>query len=82
MQVTLTLPDELAARAQAAGLLDDARMADVIQEVLERMEATRQFAAMTRQLRAVEPPITEAEIQAELAARKAERLAQRVAPTD
>jgi hypothetical protein len=76
MEVTLTLPDELAARAQAAGLLEDERMADVLQEVLERIEATRQFAAMTRQLRAVQPPITEAEIQAELDARKAERLAE------
>ena len=77
MQITLTLPDELMARAKAEGLLEEGRLAQMIENELNRAQATRQFAGMTRALRSVEPALTEAEIQAELDARKAERMSSR-----
>jgi hypothetical protein len=75
MDITFTLPDELIERARAEGLLTPQRMSQWLEDELRRADARRHFAEMTRKLRAVEPAITEAEIEAELAARKAERLA-------
>lgn len=83
MQITITIPDELAKRAQSAGILIDETFETLLAEQVERAvrareaereEGLKQFGEIMDALQALEPPITEAEVDAVLAERKQERL--------
>jgi hypothetical protein len=69
MDITLKLPNELVERAQAAGILTDEQVADLIEAELERRLRREQFYADLETLRSLEPKLTPEEIEAELKAR-------------
>lgn len=75
IQMTLTLPDKLAQRAKAANLLTPTAIASLIEQELQRQNQVEQlFFDMERLADADLPPLTEAEIEAEIsAARHARR---------
>lgn len=75
MQITLTLPDELAQRARAEGLLTDKRLVEMLENELDRAAALKRFGEITDALASA--GMTEEEIERELQARKAERLRER-----
>ncbi len=73
----ITLPDELARMAQAAGLLNSESIEKLLREQL-RKQAGQELRAMMDKLSADgTPPMTEEEVQAEIDAYRAERRAQR-----
>ena len=65
--ITVRLPDELARQAQSAGLLRDA---------MQKRQVDQLFDAMSK-LAALEPKLTEEEIDAEIAAARVERARRR-----
>ena len=73
VDVVLSLPEALVERAQSAGLLDDARVAAWLEAELERRNRVQQFREDVQALRSFEPPLTQAEIDAEIAAERQER---------
>ncbi|MBN8592966.1 MAG: hypothetical protein J0M33_14515 [Anaerolineae bacterium] len=75
MEVTVNLPQDVIEDVRAEGLALDALLSDLLRGEMRRRKAAQQLGEMVAAIRAVEPPLTEAEIQAELDARKAERLA-------
>jgi hypothetical protein len=76
--VQITLPDQLAQDAQAAGLLSAEAMERLLREAMERRAAVDQlFAAMDRAAAADLPEMSMEEIQAEVDAVRAERRARR-----
>jgi len=74
--VTVSLPDDLAQQAQSAGLLRPEAIETLLREAVRKRQVDRLFAAMDK-LAALEPPMTEAEIEAEIAAARAERARRR-----
>lgn len=79
-ELTVTLPDDLASKAQAAGLLSSEGIERALREALRR-EAGRKLLDIGQEMRASDiPPMTENEIQAEIEAYRAERRAKRNAP--
>ena len=74
-ELTVTLPDELASQIRAAGLLDDAALERVFREALRKQAVGELFAALDEIEAAKLPPMTEAEVQAEIDATRAERRA-------
>ena len=75
MQITLTLPDDLAQRAKAEGLLTDKRLVEMLENELDRTAALKRFGEIADAL--VNAGMTEDEVEQELQARKAERLRER-----
>lgn len=74
--VQISLPDELARDAQAAGLLSSDALEKLLREAIERRTAVdRMFAAMDRAAAAELPEMTMEQIQAEVDAVRAERRA-------
>lgn len=74
--VQITLPDQLALDAQAAGLLSAEAMERLLREAMERRAAVDQlFAAMDRAAAADLPEMSMEEIQAEVDAVRDERRA-------
>jgi hypothetical protein len=71
-QVILTLPDELAQQAQAAGLLDDQAVEAMLREAVRKQRVDRLFSTMEK-LSTLPPVLTESEIAAEIAQARAER---------
>lgn len=77
LELTLNLPDELASKAQAAGLLNAEAVERLLREQLRR-QAGQELRAMLDKAGAPNtPPMSEDEIQAEIEAYRAERRAQR-----
>jgi hypothetical protein len=77
LELTLTLPDELARKAQAAGLLNSEAIEKLLREQL-RKQAGQELRAMLDKVRTADlPPMSEDEVQAEIDAYHAERRAQR-----
>lgn len=78
LQLKLTLPEQLAKQAKAAGLLKSEAMASMLREQL-RKQAGKELLAMMDKLSAANiPPMTEDEIQAEVSAvRKARKAGRR-----
>jgi len=77
MELTVNLPDELASKAQAAGLLNSEAIEKLLREQL-RKQAGQELRAMMDKLNADgTPPMTEDEVQAEIEAYRAERRAKR-----
>ena len=76
VEITLTLPAELAEKAREAGLLTTERFTDYVDAELRRETARRELKAIVTALRENPTSITEEEIEAELALAKAERIAE------
>jgi hypothetical protein len=72
--ITVSLPDDLAQQAQAAGLLRPAAIETLLREAMKRRNIGELFASIDK-LNALEPALTEAEIDAEMAAARAKRRA-------
>jgi hypothetical protein len=70
--ITVSLPDDLARQAQSAGLLRSEAIELLLREAMRKGQVDRLFATMD-QLAALEPKLTEEEIDAEIAAARAER---------
>lgn len=76
-QLVLNLPDELAQRAEEAGLLTDAAIQRLLEEAMRR-EAGRRLLEVAERIHASGvPPLTEEEIVAEVKAVRAERRARK-----
>ncbi len=74
-ELTVKLPDELARQIRAAGLLNEAVLEKVFREALRKQSNSELFAALDEIESAKLPPMTEAEVQAEIDAVRAERRA-------
>ena len=74
--ITVSLPDDLAQQAQAAGLLRPAALETLLREAMKRRDIDQLFASIDK-LNALEPALTEEEIDAEIAAARAERARRR-----
>ena len=73
LELTLNLPDELANKAQAAGLLNSEAIEKLLREQL-RKQAGQELRVMLNKIDASgEPPMSEDEIQAEIDAYRAQR---------
>jgi len=76
-EVTLNLPDELARKARAAGLLSPEGIERALRDALRR-EAGRKLMEIAKDVQAGDiPPMSEDEIQAEIDAVRAARRAKR-----
>jgi hypothetical protein len=73
VNVTIELPAELVQKAEAAGILTAERMAELVERELERQSRTNRFFETVDQLTMLEPPLTEDEINAEIAAYRREK---------
>ena len=77
LELTLNLPDELANKAQAAGLLNSEAIEKLLREQL-RKQAGEELRVMLNKAGASSAlPMSEDEIQAEIEAYRAQRRAQR-----
>ena len=77
VELKLSLPDQLANQAQAAGLLTPEAIEQMLKRELKR-RAGEQLLESAAKLAAVDlPPLTESEIQAEIDAARSERRARR-----
>lgn len=72
LELKLTLPDDLAKEAQAAGLLSPAAIEAMLRERMRKRRVNRLFDTMEK-LSNLTPPITQAEIAAEIQAARTER---------
>jgi|GEM_PF-798465 len=75
VEITLTLPAEMAEKARDAGLLDSSHFLNYLETELRRKAALADLKAMVDTLRTEPVLMTEEEIDAELALAKAERIA-------
>lgn len=75
LALTLTLPDSLVREAEAGGLLTPQGLEALLRAEVQRRRVTQMFDAADR-LTAL-PPLTEAEVEAEIQAARAERRAAR-----
>ncbi|MCC7047866.1 MAG: hypothetical protein IT562_14225 [Alphaproteobacteria bacterium] len=74
--VTVSLPDNLAQEAHAAGLLTPEALERLLRAAIKQRQVDRLFATMDK-LAALEPKFTEEEIDAEIDAARAERARRR-----
>lgn len=77
LELTLNIPDELASKAQAAGLLNSEAIEKLLREQLRKQAAQELRAMLNKADASGLPPMSEEEIQAEIDAYRAERRAQR-----
>jgi len=75
LELTLNLPDELANKAQAAGLLNSEAIEKLLRERLRKQAGEELRAMLNRAEVSNEPPMSEEEVQAEIDAYRAERRA-------
>ena len=77
LELTLNLPDELARKAQAAGLLNSEAIERLLRAQL-RKQASQELRVILDKVRTSGiPPMSEDEVQAEIDAYRAERRAER-----
>jgi hypothetical protein len=74
--ITVSLPDDLAQQARSAGLLKPESLEALLREAMKKRQVDQLFTTMGK-LAALEPALTEAEIDAEIAAARAERARRR-----
>jgi len=74
--ITVSISDELARQAQSAGLLRSEAIEQLLREAMKKRQVDRLFATADK-LAALEPRLTEDEIDAEIAAARAERARRR-----
>jgi hypothetical protein len=70
--ITLSLPDELAQQAQSAGLLRSEAIERLLREAMKKRQVDQLFTTRDK-LATLEPELTDAEIDAEIAAARADR---------
>lgn len=73
LELTLTLPDEVARQAKSAGLLTGEAIGLLLEEALRRDAGRRLLDVMSSLRSSNVEPMTEEEIQAEVSAVRAER---------
>lgn len=79
-ELTVTLPDELARKAEAAGILNAEGIERAIRDALKR-EAGRKLVEVAKSMQAADlAPMSEEEVKAEIDAVRAARRAKRDAP--
>jgi hypothetical protein len=66
IQLDLKLPDSLAREAQAAGLLTPQAIEQLLREEIRRRRVSQLFEAADRLAALDAPPLTEAEVEAEI----------------
>ena len=72
--VTVSLPDDLAQQAQAAGLLSEGAVARLLRRALREQSASERLGEIFEKLDAQgEPPLSDAEVAEEIAAARRER---------
>jgi hypothetical protein len=74
-ELVVKLPDDLARRARSAGLLTDSAIQRLLEEAMRRDAGRRLLQVAERLHAAGVPPMSEAEIDAEVKAVRAERRA-------
>jgi hypothetical protein len=74
--ITVSLPDELAQQAQSAGLLRPDAIERLLREAMKKRQVDQLFTTMDK-LAALQPALSEAEIDAEIAAARADRARRR-----
>ena len=74
--ITVSISDELARQAQSAGLLRSEAIEQLLREAMKKRQVDRLFATADK-LAALEPRLTEDEIDAEIVAARAERARRR-----
>jgi hypothetical protein len=74
--ITVSLPDELAQQAQTAGLLRPEAIERLLREAMRKNQVDQLFTTMGK-LAALDPALTETEIDAEIAAARVERASRR-----
>ena len=79
INIMLTLPEKLVARAKAAGILNDQRVAQWLEDELERQKRRNVFVQDIEKLHALEPALSQEEIDAEIRAYRAEKAVKRKA---
>jgi len=80
LEVRLTLPDNLAREAQAEGLLTPETLERLLREEVRRRRVDELFEAADRLAALNVPPLTDAEIEAEIQAARAERRSEDLPP--
>jgi hypothetical protein len=75
LELTLALPDQLARDAEASGLLKPDALERLLRDELRRRRVGELFAAADRLAALPEPPLSDAEVLAEVQAVRAERRA-------
>ena len=75
LQLKLTLPDQLARDAQAAGLLTDRELERLVREALRARSLERLDAATAKLATDPLPPMSESEIRSEIEAYRAQKRA-------
>ena len=73
LEVTLSLPDSLAAEARQAGLLSSSELEKMVREALRNKRVEKLVAARDSLASDPLPPMTSEEIQAEIDAYRAEQ---------
>lgn len=71
-EILLTLPDNLVREAEASGLLKPEFIASLLRTEIRRRRVNKLFSAADR-LADLDAPVTDAEIEAEIAASRRER---------
>ena len=74
--VTFSLPDGLAQQAQSAGLLHPDAIGRSLREAMKKRQVDQLFTTMDK-LATLEPALTEAQVDAEIAAARADRARRR-----
>jgi len=77
VQLDLKLPDSLAREAQAAGLLTPQAIEQLLREEIRRRRVGQLFETADRLAALDMPPLTEAEVEAEIKTAREERQAYR-----
>lgn len=74
-ELKVNLPDELAREAEANGLLTPESIETLLRDELKRLRVSSLFAAADRLANLDTPPLTEAEVEAEIVAARQSRRA-------
>jgi hypothetical protein len=77
IEFKLTLPDQLAREAETLGLLKPEALERLLREEIRRRQVGQLFEAADRLAACAEPPLTTAEVEAEIQAARTERRAAR-----
>ena len=75
VEFTVTLPDQVAREAEANGLLKQEAVERMLRDEIRRRRVGELFTAADRLAALPEPPLTDAEVLAEIRAARAERRA-------
>lgn len=73
LEIRLSLPDSVAREAEANGLLAPESLASLLREEVRKRRVDRLFEAADRLAGISSPPLTEAEVEAEVRAARARR---------